>query len=209
MLDNGHDIEIKWAAFSAHEEDWPNGWDFIRDMKIDKTILLYMSSRKEIRSGRVEITRKGEESWGVDGEFSDGWDDTNELADTVGVLLIDGGYDHWRRYFKHSSCGMKPLKEVFNYLMTEDGYQPGGEDLALSVARTYHEVQDTDAFRESVPWAHGMDSNGVTHAFGFVMEGTVEDLMMRIDAEEDELISLADTEWKEFKRMYKGGEAVS
>lgn len=65
-----------------------------------------------------------------------------------------------------------------------------------------------EAFAESIPFSWYLMDPGVDNEFAFEFEGTLDELLARIDQEEDKLIEMSDAEWAEVESVYnpKKGE---
>jgi hypothetical protein len=90
-------IDLKWSCWSiwrSHWEDYAPGiWDHLAGLKPGESATIYTAPRKEIRYGRVTISRLFPSMWIAEGCFTCGWDDEGDLADTVGYDLDEDGYD--------------------------------------------------------------------------------------------------------------------
>lgn len=81
-------VDLKWACWSAHKGIWdnyiPGLWDRMEKAFTGESlpVIVTTAPRKEIYYGRVVIT-KGK----AEGNFSNGWDDLESLADTLGTTV--------------------------------------------------------------------------------------------------------------------------
>lgn len=193
------DAELKWSCWSAEEENWPKDWIKLRHLQDGRTLRLSVSSRKECRGGQVDVTRLDTNRWQVEGHFTASWDEINDLADTLGQILIDSS--EWETYFGDWDCISQPVEQLKRYLKERYGYSDG-EQLEQDARRL--QVNDPDAFAESIPFSyHAMDP-GVDRDFDFEFEGSVEELMARIDQEEDALIADSSQQWQELEQLFRG-----
>lgn len=195
------DAELKWSCWSAEEENWPEDWNKLRQLEEGQTLRLSVSSRKECRGGRVDVTRNGAQRWQVEGHFTEYWDELHDLADTLGQVLIDSS--DWETYFGDWDCQSQPIEQLKRYLKEHYGYADG-EQLEQDARRL--QVNAPDAFAESIPFSYYAMDPGVDRDFDFEFEGTVEQLMTRIDQEEDALIADSNHQWQELEHMFRGGK---
>lgn len=192
--------EQKWSCWSAEEENWEEDWAKLRQLGEGQTLRVCVSSRKECRGGQVDITRVDHLRWHVQGHFTEYWDELHDLADTLGQVLID--HEDWEKYFSEWDCKGQPVGQMKRYLMEEQHYGEAEADRQAQVLQP----NDPQAFAESIPFSyHAMDP-GVDRDFDFEFEGTVEQLMARIDQEEDALIADSNHQWQELEQMFRGGK---
>jgi len=187
----------KWSCWSADEENWDEDWTKLRQLGEGQTLRICVSSRKECRGGQVDITRLDGSRWHVEGHFTEYWDDVDDLADTLNQVLVE--HDDWEKYFFDWDCRSQPVTQLKRYLMEERHY---GEAEAAAQALILL-PNDPQAFAESIPFSyHAMDP-GVDRDFDFEFEGTVDELMARIDQEEDQLIEQSRKEWNDVARLFR------
>lgn len=189
--------EQKWSCWDADEREWEEDWGKLRQLQDGQTLRICVSSRKECRGGQVDVTRIENNRWQVEGHFTAYWDELDALADTLGQVLVD--HDDWEEYFHDWDVKEQPIAQMKRYLKDKYGYSEGD---ALEREARRLQVNNHEAFAECIPMSyHAMDP-GVDHDFTFEFEGTVEELMARIDKEEDALVDEDAREWGLVKGLF-------
>jgi hypothetical protein len=83
-------VDLKWSLWLAFPDEWEGknakeAIDALKALQVGESVQINTHPRKEIRSGSVTITRTAR-CYRAVGMFHDEWNDTDALADTLGLL---------------------------------------------------------------------------------------------------------------------------
>lgn len=180
-------IDLKWCVFGEHRETWQecgfgSTLEAIEHLKPCQWLKVLSSPGKECRSASVVVIRTGDRSWRVNGVITEMWDDVGELADTLGILLVEG-------------------------LMPSDGDVPDDEDgKAIFLAgynqrhgTAYKAVMEENSFRSAVSFSGSTGEPGVDLEFARKVQGSVDRLIKVLSDLEDKLLNLSEERWNDLK----------
>ena len=81
-------VDLKWSLWSQDKYFWeeraPGVWGKLEKLQVGESVTITTVPRKEIRYGRVTITRT-EDGYDADVHFQAVWDSAESLCDTVGL----------------------------------------------------------------------------------------------------------------------------
>ena len=196
-------VDLKWSLWAGERGMWEEyGHGLVLSaleyMSEGDTVTIKLAAWKEVRYGTVSITfvkvlDTGVGKWRVAGDMTEGWDEVYDLFNTFGL------------YDLSQDAGDEKVLEQLG-IAYEDRFEP--ENLERINAKLkelgYHGgANDVDAFTEMIPFSHRLYDPGVDHEFEFEFEGTLDELLVRIDQEEDALIKESAEEWDTIERSFK------
>ena len=203
-LDLELSADLKWGLWSGHRETWEDlGHGLVistlEHMPEGQTLTVDLAAWEEIRYGRVAITLRkvvgdGVAQWAVDGHMTCGWDEAYDLFSGFGLYDLEDDDDKVLQELGLTldEAYQEANMERINRRLQELGYHGGANHM--------------EAFVESIPYSMHLSDPGVDNEFTFEFEGTVDQLLQRIDQEEDRLITMSEEEWKCLESCFEDRE---
>jgi hypothetical protein len=84
-------VDLKWSCWTVWDDErWDGAFEFMQGLLPGTAVTIRTAPRKEIRYGRVIVSRLFPSMWIAEGVFTCGWDDPEDLAcsmaaDCIGV----------------------------------------------------------------------------------------------------------------------------